>query len=84
MFSQWAELGGRGPALIQTQGENIQAAPNMSQETQPLATFVGLGSVCAEGLWDWSCLCPTAPSGRGQSVCKEHSGDPQIAVTANN
>lgn len=56
----------------------------MSQETQPLATFIGFGSVCAEGLLDWSCLFPTAPSGRGQSVCKEHSGDPQIAVMANN
>lgn len=54
VFSQWAELGGCGAALIQTQGGNIQAAPSMSQETQPLATFIGLGSVCAEGLLGWS------------------------------
>lgn len=47
VFSQWAELGGRGPALIQTQRGQIQAARSLSQETQPLARFIGLGSVHA-------------------------------------
>lgn len=79
VFSQWAELGGCGPALIQTQGGNIQAAPSMSQGTQPLLRSLAWVQ-CVQRGW----LCPTAPSGKGQSVCKEHSGDPQIPVMANN
>jgi len=33
-----------------------------------------------EGLLNWSRLRPTGLSGRGLSVCKEHTGDPKIAV----
>lgn len=47
VFSQQAELGGRGPALIQMQGGQIQAARSLSQETQPLARFIGSGSAHA-------------------------------------
>lgn len=39
---------------------------------------------CVQRGFGLELLCPTAPSGRGQSVWKEHSGDPQIAVLANN
>lgn len=48
VFSQWAEMWGRGRALIQTQGGQIAGAQNMSQETQPLARSVGLGSARAQ------------------------------------
>lgn len=88
VFSQWAELGGSGPALIQTQrrgADPSSAKPEPRNSASCQVFWLGFSTcINVEGLFDWGRLRPTGPSGRGWSVRRERTGEPKIAVMANN
>lgn len=86
VFSRWAELGGCGPALIQTR---VGRSKQHDARAKKLSLLPGLLAWVqhrhkCRGAFG-SGLSASYPSvWKSWSVCKEHAGEPKIAVMANN
>lgn len=80
VFSQWAELGGRGPALIQAWGgDRSSATPEPRNSASCQVYWLGFSTgTNVEGLLDRGCLRPTRPSGRVGLSAKSTLVNPKL------